>query len=100
MNQIKTLTTTLLFTSLIQGCSTPSHVHDLGADNYMIESYYNPKSDTDKRNAMVVLKRRAENACEGTYQVVDQFVEPDFYWGDFVVRWEVSCNAGLYRTTI
>lgn len=101
MKSARKYVTLFVLAGLIQGCSTSSYVHDLGADYYLVESYFNPKSDADKRNAMLVLKRRAENACKGNYQIHDQLIEPDIYWGDIIVRWEISCNGkDFYQTTI
>lgn len=90
------LITLLIGVVFSAGCtSSMSFVSPLGDDKFMIQSNFDPRSIASKQSAEIIMKRRAEVACDGSYLIDHETLLPDPYWGDFLIMWEVSCRSEL-----
>lgn len=83
------------------GCNSIgySYVHELGANSYLVEANFDPRSTSNKKIANMVMEKRAEVACGGSYEVLEVQTQPDLFWEDVIILWEVSCHPDNSRFT-
>jgi len=84
----------IILTIAVTGCNATGYgyVHEIDDSNYIVEASFDPRSSADKKVANLALKKRAEVACGGEYEVLETHMQRDLYWQEVIVLWEVSCN--------
>lgn len=96
---MKKVVSLLALMALVSGCETMTHTQPLGADSYLVESYYEPQKQGELGETLAAMDQRAFDTCKGGYSKVKEWQAPDLYWGDFVMLWEIRCEqrvAELY----